>query len=281
MFLYLRPRLDGLVLPVALYVAAIVAMMWRAAARGEAAGLAGALCFAASDSLIALDRFVAPVPGARYAIMALYWAGQMGIAASTAEWAARKVGMPELGPSVPSRGGRCSRAVGALAFDAIGWRVAGRLPDLPQFVVVVAPHTSNWDFVVGVFLKMGLGLRASFLAKHSLFWWPLGTWLRYMGGIPVDRSQPGGVVESVLARFRSHPQLVLAVTPSGTRRKDARWKTGFYNIARGAGVPVVPVAFDYGSRTATLGDPVPLSGDTETDMAAVQAAFATARGRNA
>lgn len=285
MFWYLWPRLGDLAVPVVVYVAAIVGMMWRAAARGEAAGLAGALLFAASDTLIALDRFVAPIPGARYAIMALYWAGQLGIAVSAARAGSKAVratayGVPAIPPSVPRRGGPLSRALGALALKAMGWRVTGNLPDLPKFVIVVAPHTSNWDFVVGIVLKIGLGLRASFLGKRTLFWWPLGAWLRYMGGIPVDRSQPGGVVEGVVAQFRARAQLVLAVTPSGTRRRGAPWKTGFYNIAFGAGVPVVPVAFDYASRTAALEPPLVMSGDAEADMAAVKAAMAFARGRN-
>lgn len=160
-----------------------------------------------------------------------------------------------------------------------GWRIEGALPDLPKFVVCVAPHTSNWDFVIGYAAKMALGLRASWLGKHTLFRGVMGPLLRRMGGIPVDRRAPSGVVEQAAQRFRSSGQLVLGVAPEGTRKKVMQWKSGFYRIARQAGVPIVPVALDWGVRTVRVGPPFDATGDETTDLETLHAFFRKVRGK--
>lgn len=160
-----------------------------------------------------------------------------------------------------------------------GWRIEGAFPDLPQFVIVVAPHTSNWDFLVGMRVVFALGLRASFLGKHTLFRWPLSAWLRYMGGIPVDRAASHGVVDQVTAVFRARPDFLLAVAPSGTRRLGAAWKMGFYHIALSAGVPLVPVAFDYAGRAVRIGAPQALSGELARDLEPLRSFFTGVQGQ--
>jgi 1-acyl-sn-glycerol-3-phosphate acyltransferase len=194
--------------------------------------------------------------------------------------AARLPAIPEPGPAVPRTGGTLSRAVGRLAMWLLGWRLEGGMPDLAKFVIIVAPHTSNWDFPVGVAAKMALRLQVTFLGKHSLFRFPLGILMRALGGMPVDRSASHDLVSGIVAEFARRDRLVIVVAPEGTRKKVERWRTGFYHIARGANVPVVPVALDWGTCTVRIGAPVDLTGDMERDIAGLQEWYAGVRGKN-
>jgi len=173
----------------------------------------------------------------------------------------------------PTRGNAFSRAIGRTLLGLFGWRITGTFPPLPQFVLIVAPHTSNWDFFVGVLGMFATDLRAHWLGKHTIFRWPLSPLLRWLGGEPVDRSAPHGTVGAAIAHFRSHAHWVLALSPEGTRRRVAAWRTGFLRIATGAGVPIVPVWFDYRSRTIGIGAPVRPSGDELADLAQLRALF--------
>jgi 1-acyl-sn-glycerol-3-phosphate acyltransferase len=119
-------------------------------------------------------------------------------------------------------------------------------------VLAVAPHSSNWDFVHGVAVVFALGVQVSFVAKHTLFRGPLGGFMRWVGGLPVDRSRPDGFVEGIVEAFARPEPLWFAVTPEGTRTRVARFKTGFYRIALAAGVPIVPVVVNYRRRTFTV-----------------------------
>lgn len=179
----------------------------------------------------------------------------------------------------PRSGDAFTRAIGRLVLAAARFRVAGELPDSPKFVVCVAPHTSNWDFVVGYAAKLAVGVRAHWLGKKSLFRGPLGPVFRAMGGIAVDRREAHGVVGQVVRRFEESRSLVIGVAPEGTRRKVDRWRSGFYQIARQAGVPIVPVALDWGRGTVRIGDAFPPTGDEDADLAALQRFFAAARGK--
>ena len=155
----------------------------------------------------------------------------------------------------------------------------GTLPDLPKAVIIVAPHTTNWDFVVGIAAKFALGLRASWLGKHTLFRAPFGRFMRSLGGIPVDRSHPADVVAQSVQRFAEVDRMVLGISPEGTRKTVPRWKTGFYHIARGAGVPIIPVAFDWSRRVLVVGAPVSPGEDMNADLQALARFFDAARGR--
>ena len=159
-------------------------------------------------------------------------------------------------PGYPRRGSPFSRALAHRVLGLAGWRVQGDLPSRPRFILIVAPHTSNWDFVIGVLAMFATGLRASWLGKHTIFRFPLTPLLRWLGGEPIDRSAARGTVETAIELFRTRRQWVLALTPEGTRRPVTHWKTGFHRIAVGAGVPIVPVSFDYRSRTVGIGAPV-------------------------
>ena len=170
--------------------------------------------------------------------------------------------------------------VGRWVLKALGWRVACEIPDVPRFVVAVGPHTSNWDFVVGAAAMFALDLRLSFLGKHTLFRGPFAPLLRWMGGIPVDRSSPHGVVAEAVAAFHRQPQRILAIAPQGTRRRGAPFKSGFLHIARGARVPVLLATLDYATRVVSLGPMFEPGEDLVADLKRVEDHFAGVRGKH-
>jgi 1-acyl-sn-glycerol-3-phosphate acyltransferase len=156
----------------------------------------------------------------------------------------------------------------------LGWRIDGEFPNLPKFVVVVAPHTSNWDFVVGLSCDLALDMDASWLAKHTIFVGPFGRWLKSLGGIPVDRRSAHNVVAQAAAEFASRDQLVLGIAPEGTRKKVTSWRSGYWHIARSAGVPILPVGLDYRRRAAVIGPLRLTTASLEVDESALKAFFA-------
>jgi 1-acyl-sn-glycerol-3-phosphate acyltransferase len=183
--------------------------------------------------------------------------------------------VPVLPPNVPRRRKRFLQRVGHLGMRLLGWSVEGQFPDFPKFVIIVAPHTSNWDFVCALFCDLALDLEAGFLAKHTIFIGPFGRWLKSLGGIPVVRSASHNVVSDVAAEFARRDRMVLAIAPEGTRRKVETWKSGYWHIARAAGVPIVPVGLDFAKRAAVIG---PLRYPTESladDEAEFKRFFAT------
>ncbi len=183
-------------------------------------------------------------------------------------------------PAIPRRGSAPWRAIGRAVMRLTGWRFEGAFPDLPRLVIAVAPHTSNWDFVHGAAAMFALDLRLSFIGKHTLFVWPFSHFLRWMGGIPVDRSAAHGVVGEAIAAFEGAPSRVLVIAPEGTRRKVERFKTGFLHIARGAGVPVLLVGLDYGARAVRIGPLLEVGEDIEAERRRVEAHFARIPGRH-
>jgi len=181
-----------------------------------------------------------------------------------------RINLIKVPDAVPQRGNRVTRFLGQAYMALTGWRLEGEVPDLPKFVLIVAPHTSNADFLVGMGPLFALGLRLSFMAKQSLFWEPFGTYLRWVGGVSVDRKAPGGSVREALNQFEERDKFVLVITPEGTRVKVKRWKTGFYRIARTANVPIVPITFDYGSKEFRFGSPLMPTGDMKEDIKTLQ-----------
>ncbi len=189
----------------------------------------------------------------------------MGIASLTA--------VPQPGPSVPRRGGPVRALIGRTVLRLLGWRIEGELPDAPKMLILAAPHSSNWDFVIGVAIVFALRLDIRFLGKQELFRGPLGVFMRWLGGIPVDRDRPDGVVEDAIAMFARQERLVLAMAPEGTRQPVERWKTGFYRIALGAGVPIVTGYFDNARKRVGFGLVLTPSGDLAADLERLRAFY--------
>ena len=155
-----------------------------------------------------------------------------------------------------------------------GWNIDGELPDLPRFVIIVVPHTSNWDFFAGLACDLALDMNASWLAKHSIFKWPWAGLLKSLGGIPIDRRSAHNVVAQVADEFVRRDQLVLAITPEGTRKKVSAWKSGYWHIARAANVPIVPVGLDFRRKAAVIGEARYPTESIEADEAVFKAFFA-------
>lgn len=183
--------------------------------------------------------------------------------------------IPELDPAVPQRGSALSRALGRAMLRVVGWDFEGTIPNCSRFVIIGAPHTSNWDFLYAMATMLALGIDVHWLGKHTLFRGPLGPVMRWLGGVPVDRSHPGGVVGGAVARLQQRERFVLGVAPEGTRRRVAQWKTGFYRIARQAGVPILPVYFDYAKRVVGAGPLFTPTGDMAADIAELRAFYRT------
>ena len=188
---------------------------------------------------------------------------------------------PRLGPSVPHRGSAFVRWMGEAMLAMMGWRVEGEVPDLPKFVIAVAPHTSNWDFVVGMAAMFALDLRLSFLGKHTLFRRPMAPLMRWLGGIPVDRSSHHGVVGDAVRGFEDSAQRVLAIAPEGTRKPVEHFKPGFLHIACAARVPVVLATLDWGAHRLRLGPMIEPGEDIAAELARIEAFFAGVRGKRA
>jgi 1-acyl-sn-glycerol-3-phosphate acyltransferase len=160
-----------------------------------------------------------------------------------------------------------------LLMRLFGWRVDGRLPDIPKFILIGAPHTSSWDFVL--FLGVIFTLRANvrFMGKAVLFRSPVGFFFRYCGGIPVDRSKATGLVDQMVQAIRESDRFILTIAPEGTRHHVQEWKRGFYHIAKGAGIPIVTAIVDGKHKTVRIGQVFHLTEDMEADMKTIQGFF--------
>jgi len=179
----------------------------------------------------------------------------------------------ELGPNVQRAHGRFAAAVGRFMMGIRGWRVEGGIPDVPKMVLIVAPHTSNWDFLTGLWIKLALRMGARFVGKHTLFRGPFGVFMRWLGGVPVDRSAAAGFVEDTTRVMREAERMTLVIAPEGTRKRTDRWKSGFYRIAVAAGVPILLAGFDYPRKVIFFGPLIQPTGDYEKDLAVIQSHF--------
>jgi 1-acyl-sn-glycerol-3-phosphate acyltransferase len=170
-------------------------------------------------------------------------------------------------------------------FRISGWHTEGKLPDIPKYVII-STHTSNWDLIVGLIawsiLSYGF-FRAKFswLGKKEAFRGPLGAFFNWIGGIPIDRRARHNVVEQVTQAFRSREELVMVITPEGTRKKATHWKTGFYYIAQGAQVPIVFGFIDYQCKVAGIGPAIIPSGDIQADMEIIRDFYSNVHARYA
>lgn len=164
--------------------------------------------------------------------------------------------------------------------EAVGWTLEGGLPSERKFVLIAAPHTSNWDLVYALAGGAALGLSFHWMGKDSLFRGPAGAFLRAIGGMPVDRSTHHDLVQTLAREFARHERFVLLVPPEGTRKAVPYWKSGFYHIARLAGVPIALGVLDYGAKRVGIGPLVWPSGDVRADMAKIRAFYAGRLGKH-
>jgi 1-acyl-sn-glycerol-3-phosphate acyltransferase len=154
-----------------------------------------------------------------------------------------------------------------------GWRLVGALPATPKYVIIAAPHTSNWDFIVAILAAAAFGLRINFMMKDELFRPAWGWFFRALGGIPINRRSNNNVVQQMVQRFAERERLALVIPPEGTRSKVTKWKTGFYYIALGAGVPILLGFADFARKQVGFGPLITPTGDIEADLAGIRAFY--------
>ena len=164
--------------------------------------------------------------------------------------------------------------ISKLILKIIGWKMEGTPPDAPKYVLIAAPHTSNWDLPVTMTLAFAFRVRLFWMGKRELFQFPLGWLYRWLSGIAIDRSKSQNMVAQIVQRFDQSERLVVVVPPEGTRGKENYWKTGFYYIAHGAGVPIVLGFLDWKRKAGGYGPLVMPTGDIEKDMEKIKAFYA-------
>jgi 1-acyl-sn-glycerol-3-phosphate acyltransferase len=182
-----------------------------------------------------------------------------------------------LAPPPPPRS--LTERLSYLALRLFGWRVVGIRPTAPKFLFIVVPHTSNWDLPLGLACGYGAALLSrwpyGFFVKDTLFRGPLAALFRRLGGISINRRAPHDVVRRSVEIFAQRERYILVITPEGTRQRTERWRSGFFHIAREAGVPVVPVAFDYGKRECRIGPEMEMTDNPELELEAFRRFYAS------
>ncbi|MCL2502239.1 MAG: 1-acyl-sn-glycerol-3-phosphate acyltransferase [Bacteroidales bacterium] len=163
-----------------------------------------------------------------------------------------------------------SRRFCALLLKWLGWKCVGGPVAVPKCIILGAPHTSVWDFLISVLFYRAVGGKASILVKKEFFIWPLGRLLKRLGGIPVDRSKGVSLVKQVVEAYNAHEHLHIAIAPEGTRKPTAQWKGGFYTIAKAAHIPVYLGFFDWGKKEVGVAEELPLSDNQQADIKRVR-----------
>ncbi len=171
------------------------------------------------------------------------------------------------------------RFLSLIVLKALGWRVEGKLPAAGKFVLIAAPHTSNWDGFYMIMVAFVFRVNLYWMGKHTLFKSPFGSLTRFVGGIPINRSTASGMVEQSIRVLKDSSDVVLAIPPEGTRKKVPYWKTGFYHIASGAGVPIVTGFLDYGRKCTGVGPAMIPTGDMAADYQILQAFYEPMTGK--
>jgi 1-acyl-sn-glycerol-3-phosphate acyltransferase len=190
-----------------------------------------------------------------------------------------RINTPILCEQIPRIGNKFSQCLGTTVLKLMGWRYHGTFPCCSKMILAVAPHTSNWDFVLGLAVAFNLRLKISFFGKHSIFIPPFDRLLRRWGGIPIERSTKHGVVEDMADRLREAESMVLCLAPEGTRSPVSPWKTGFLHIAHKANVPVFLVTFDYKKKLIEFGPMHNISDKTQHELNRIYLHFKKAQGK--
>ncbi|MBL4581969.1 MAG: lysophospholipid acyltransferase family protein [Gammaproteobacteria bacterium] len=173
------------------------------------------------------------------------------------------------------------RLLAILILKLIGWTSIGSKVSVPKYVLIAAPHTSNWDFPLMLLVVLELRLQLCWMGKHTLFSFPFSGIMRWLGGIPINRAKSHNVVDDIVEQFKRHDNFVVLVPPEGTRRKVSKWKTGFYHIANSAEVPILMGYLDARNKEAGLADFFHPTGDLDKDMQDIRSFYATKKGLNA
>ncbi len=181
-----------------------------------------------------------------------------------------KYNNPHMSEHSPRMGNVVTRAIGSFFLKLIGWELKGQMPDVPKFVIIGVPHTSNWDAIAASLAMLASGFKYTFLIKKEWFFWPMGPFIRALGGYPVDRSKGSNVVRQLTRLFEQEDKICIGFPPEGTRAYVDRYKTGFLRVAYAANVPVFICAFDGPNKHVVLDREFPLTGNIEEDARAIK-----------
>ena len=177
---------------------------------------------------------------------------------------------PHMSEHSPRMGNALSRGLGSMGLKLTGWKLVGQMPDVPKFVIIGVPHTSNWDAISASLAMLASGFRYTFLIKKEWFFWPMGPLFRALGGYPVDRGKGINVVDQLVELFENEDKVCVGFPPEGTRSKVERYKTGYLRAAYAAKVPVFICAFDGPKKEVVLDRLFPLTGDLKADNDAIK-----------
>jgi 1-acyl-sn-glycerol-3-phosphate acyltransferase len=172
------------------------------------------------------------------------------------------------------------RGLSLFLLKILGWKECGHLPEEAKYVLILAPHTSNWDLFYGIILAFALKLDACYIAKKELFRWPFSPLMKWLGGVPVDRSLSTHIVDQMVAKFNESEKFVLALAPEGTRHRKDYWKSGFYHIALNARIPILLAFIDFSSKTGGAGPLIYPTGNLEQDMQIIRNFYLTVKGKH-
>ena len=180
------------------------------------------------------------------------------------------------------RGGRVRflKWIGRLGINLSGWTIKGNVPDEERIVIIAAPHTSNWDFILAMLAIFGLNIKIKWLGKDSIFKPGLKWFFRWLGGIPVNRENPSFLIDNVVNIVEKEKAIVIAMTPEGTRKKVSRWKTGFLRIAKLTKAKILLIAIDFPTKSIQIGDIFEPTGDAELDLDFIQNYYQSFKGIN-
>ena len=168
-----------------------------------------------------------------------------------------------------------------ILFNILGWKVPVDFPShIDKYIIIAAPHTSNWDFPIAVLSKYAKGKDIRFIGKHTLFKPPFGFIVKALGGTPVNRTASSNMVQSLIDIFNEKEKFIFAISPEGTRKKVPKWKTGFYHVAKGAGVPIVMATLDFENKQVLVDEPYYVTGDQKTDFKHFHDFFKDVKGKN-
>jgi len=179
---------------------------------------------------------------------------------------------------ISGKTGPLSQIFGRACLRLMGWRAVSGPPAIRKYVVLAAPHTTNMDLFYMLFATMAMQLPVTWMMKDTVFWWPLGTLWRMLGGIPVNRRAASNIVRQMVDIFNEREELALLIAPEGTRKAVKHWKLGFYWMALGAGVPIIPGYINHETKRIGIGEPIPVTGDIEADFEALRAFYGETTG---
>lgn len=169
---------------------------------------------------------------------------------------------------------------GFIYYKLMGWKTQVSVPDFDKFIMCAAPHTTNWDLIVGKLFVGAIGRETGFMMKKDWFFWPLGPIFRWMGGIPVDRGRKTSLVDQMIIKAKESKKFHLAITPEGTRKANGNWKKGFYHIALGAELPIILVAIDYQKKCVSCDKVIYPTGDINKDMREIKLYYKDFKGKH-